>query len=62
MIKELVNFSKSLSEDFKSLGKKPKEGLHILLQAKENGEINSTADTIHFEYYNKKISTKVLKL
>lgn len=55
MIKELVNFSKSLSEDFKSLGKKPKEGLHILLQAKENGEINSTADTIHFEYYNKKI-------
>jgi len=55
MIKELVNFSKSLSEDFKSLGKKTKEGLHILLQAKENGEINSTADTIHFEYYNKKI-------
>lgn len=56
MIKELVNFSKSLSEDFKSLGKKPKEGLHILLQAKENGEINSTADTIHFEYYNNKMA------
>ncbi len=40
MIKELVNFSETLSEDFKSLGKTPKEGLHILLQVKEGGEIN----------------------
>src|SRR5690625_5195821 len=55
MIKELIDFSQTLSEDFKSLGKTPKEGLHILLQIKENGEINSTADTIRFEYYNKKM-------
>lgn len=40
MIKELVNFSETLSEDFKSLSKTPKEGLHILLQVKDGGEIN----------------------
>lgn len=55
MIKELVNFSESLSEDFKSLGKTPKEGLHILLQVKEDGEINSATDSIRFEFYNKKM-------
>ncbi|HLS31091.1 MAG TPA: hypothetical protein VK021_09565 [Flavobacteriaceae bacterium] len=55
MIKELIDFSQTLSEDFKSLGKTPKEGLHILLQIKENGELNTTANTIHFEYYNKKM-------
>lgn len=55
MIKELVIFSESLSEDFKALEKTPKEGLHILLQIKEDGLINTSADTIHFEYYNKKM-------
>ena len=55
MIRELVNFSESLSEDFKALGKTPKDGLHILLQIKEGGLINTSTDTIRFEYYNKKM-------
>lgn len=55
MIKELVNFSQSLNEDFKSLGKEPKEGLHILIQIKENDELNLSVDSIRFEYYNKKM-------
>src|SRR5690554_4168107 len=56
MIKELVNFSESLSEDFKSLGKKPKDGLHILLQIKDDGEINTATNLILFEYYSQKMS------
>ena len=55
MIKELVNFSESLSEDFKSLGKKPKDGLHILLQIKDDGEINTATNLILFEYYSQKM-------
>jgi len=55
MIKELVNFSESLSVDFKSLGKTPKDGLHILLQVKEDGEINSATNSIRFQYYSKKM-------
>jgi|SRR5690625_1180739 len=55
MIKELINFSESLTDDFKSLGKRPKDGLHILLQTKEDGEIDSAANSIHFEYYNEKM-------
>ncbi len=68
MIKELIYFTDSLSEDFKALGKVPKEGLHILLQFKEDGSINLATDTIFFEYYNKKMNevspflTKCLQL
>lgn len=38
MIRELINFTKSLDEDFKYLEIKPKEGLHILLELVENNE------------------------
>src|SRR5699024_2890299 len=55
MIKELVNFSESLSEDFKSLGKKPKDGLHILLQIKDDAQINTATNSILFEYYSQKM-------
>lgn len=56
MIKELVNFSKLLSEDFKALGKTPKEGLHILLKVNDdNGSILTVANSIEYAYYNKKM-------
>src|SRR5690554_7867109 len=55
MIKELVNFSESLSEDFKAIGKLPKEGLHILLQVKDDGILNLAADSIQYGYFNKKM-------
>lgn len=55
MIKELINFSESLSEDFKAIGKLPKEGLHILLQVKDDGTLNLAADSIQYGYFNKKM-------
>ncbi len=55
MIKELINFSESLSEDFKAIGKLPKEGLHILLQVKDDGTLNLSADAIQYGYFNKKM-------
>jgi len=39
MIRELINFTKSLDDDFKNMGVKPKEGLHILLGLDENSNI-----------------------
>ncbi len=57
MIKELIGFMKSLDEDFKSLGAKSKEGLHIFLQIKENGEnIYLDLENIQYERYTVKIS------
>ncbi|MDQ6477258.1 hypothetical protein [Dyadobacter sp. LHD-138] len=38
MIKELSQFVNSLDPDFKALGLKPKDGLHILLQIQTDGE------------------------
>lgn len=55
MINVLVNFSEGLTDDFKSLGKRPKDGLHILLQTKEDRTINTSVESIQFEYINKKI-------
>lgn len=55
MIRELVDFTKNLSEDFKSLGKKPKTGLHILLHVKESGHIDLSANSIQYEYYQDKM-------
>lgn len=55
MIKELVNFSKSLSEDFKAIGKLPKEGLHILLQVNDDGTLRLDANTIEYGFFNKKL-------
>lgn len=54
MIRELINFSDTLSEDFKSLEKRPKDGLHILLQIKKDGTINTSSETIEYGYLNKK--------
>lgn len=55
MIKELVKFTESLSEDFKAIGKQPKEGLHILLQVNDDGSLNQTSDSIQYDFFNKKM-------
>lgn len=55
MIKELVNFSESLSEDFKSIGKQPKEGLHILLQVNDDETLDFSVNTIQYDFFNKKM-------
>jgi len=49
MIKELVNFTKNLDEEFKNIGSSPKEGLHILIREKTESQISSI-DTENFEY------------
>ncbi len=49
MIKELVNFTQNLNEEFKNLGSSPKEGLHILIRKKTENQISSI-DTENFEY------------
>lgn len=50
MIKELINFTENLDEEFKNLGSVPKEGLHVLMKlvVSESGEMN--IDTTNFEY------------
>lgn len=50
MLTELINFTKSLSDDFKELGLLPKKGLHILLQVDDKGNINFTQQ---YSYYPK---------
>lgn len=56
MIKELINFTENLDEEFKNLGSCPKEGLHIRVRlfVSESGE--AKIDTSGFEYkqYSKK--------
>ena len=56
MIKELINFTARLDDEFKNLGSKPKEGLHVRMNffLSESGE--SRIDTTNFEYeqYSKK--------
>lgn len=56
MIKELINFTKNLDEDFKNLGSLPKEGVHILIQIKkdENGEFSIDTENFQFEQYSPK--------
>ncbi|WP_353720209.1 hypothetical protein [Dyadobacter sp. 676] len=44
MIKEIAQFVNSLDPDFKSLGLKPKDGLHILLRIQSVSEIDVLAD------------------
>ncbi len=57
MIKELINFTKNLDEDFKNLGVNPREGLHILLTTKIIDDVISI-DTQNYEYaiYSKKMT------
>ncbi|MXV38201.1 hypothetical protein GO491_05850 [Flavobacteriaceae bacterium Ap0902] len=59
MLTELINFTNSLSDDFKSLGMQPKEGLHILLKVDDNGLVQTKTDTIAFDFYSKKIKGSV---
>ena len=40
MLTELINFTETLSADLKGLNLSPKEGLHILLQVDDEGNIN----------------------
>ena len=56
MIKELINFTESLDEEFKNLGSSPKEGLHILLKINSDTDGLVSIDTNDFEYeqYSKK--------
>jgi len=56
MIKELINFTENLDEEFKSIGSLPKEGLHILLHLKKNeeGEISVDKNDFQFEQFSKK--------
>lgn len=47
MIKEIAQFIDTLDPDFKTLGLKPKEGLHILLRIqKEDGRVFSDEDSM----------------
>ncbi|HMS66549.1 MAG TPA: hypothetical protein PKD18_00335 [Saprospiraceae bacterium] len=56
MLKELVNFTNNLSESFKLEGVKPKEGLHILLQVKnEEGQLSIDIENYQYEIYSKKM-------
>ncbi|MFT4202408.1 MAG: hypothetical protein QM610_00705 [Chitinophagaceae bacterium] len=56
MIKELVNFTANLDEDFKNLGSMPKEGLHILLRkvVNDTAEVSIDGDNFRYELYSKK--------
>jgi len=61
MIKELINFTSNLDEEFKNLGSTPKEGLHVRMKVvvSESGE--TKIDTTNFEYeqYSKKQKVEI---
>lgn len=56
MIKELINFTNNLDEEFKNLGSSPKEGLHILMryQTDEYGVISMDRTDYQYEFFSKK--------
>ncbi len=56
MIKELINFTDSLDEEFKNLGSLPKEGLHILIHSivNEAGEVSIDLENFKYEQFSKK--------
>jgi CRISPR-associated protein Csh1 len=56
MIKELINFTDSLEEEFKNLGSLPKEGLHVLIKSivNEEGEVNIDLENFKHEQFSKK--------
>lgn len=56
MIQELINFTKSLDEEFKNMGSIPKEGLHIRVKllTNESGEVNIDTSDLEYEQYSKK--------
>ncbi|MEZ4912097.1 MAG: hypothetical protein R2774_14695 [Saprospiraceae bacterium] len=56
MIKEIVNFTKNLSEEFQNEGVKPKEGMHILIKVKnEDGQLSIDTDNYQYEIFSKKM-------
>ncbi len=56
MIKELINFTENLDEEFKNLGSMPKEGLHIHMKlfVSEIGEASIDISDFEYEQYSKK--------
>jgi CRISPR-associated protein Csh1 len=61
MIKELINFTDSLDDDFKMLGSKPKEGLHIFIDKIIEDSGNTFIDVNNFksEIYSKKSKEEI---
>ena len=59
MIKELINFTENLDEEFKNLGSSPKEGLHILMKYQTDESGITSMDTMNYEYgfFSKKIKS-----
>lgn len=62
MLKELINFTNSLPDNFKSLGATPKEGLHILLQVNGKGDLNTKSETIQYGFYSKKFKDELSEI
>lgn len=56
MLTELINFSNSLSDDFKAIGQRPKEGLHILLKLDDNAQVLTKIEADQIAYYDKKVA------
>lgn len=61
MIKELINFTENLDEEFKNLGSSPKEGLHILMkyQTDESGVTSMNTSDYQYELFSKKNKTEL---
>lgn len=57
MIKELINFTSNINEDFLNLGITPREGLHILLTIKIDDDNTGYIDMQNYAYsiYSKKM-------
>jgi len=56
MIREIINFTNNLSEDFKQEGVKPREGLHIVLKSlNKEGLISLDTQNFRYEIYSKKM-------
>ncbi len=55
MIRELINFTSRIDEEFKNLGSKPKEGLHISIKSlvTEDGEAKIDSEHFQYEQYSK---------
>jgi len=55
MIKEIIQFTERLPEKLKTDGLKPKEGLHIMLSLKQEGDTwKLDTEKVQWEYYSKK--------
>ncbi|GLB54169.1 hypothetical protein NBRC110019_32100 [Neptunitalea chrysea] len=59
MIKELINFTESLDEDFKNLGLNPKEGLHVSVKKEIDSLGVSKIVVGEFEYFSKKQKNEI---